>query len=198
MSLSARYIFFIDVFGDKLSIVRNSTCKNITFILDLEETSFFSSFHIWQILRKRHMCVLQRVYRHPRMRHMLSCKVIALSYALFSVRDSVSDLIAYGEFSGRATFDRGMTGRSSVKQTQIRIFLRREGRGMIKGRTEILWPGRTERFKKKEERGGRKREWSDVSLRHLDRGLATTHTYFTHMRGWEGGRVGEREKEGLM
>lgn len=66
---------------------------------------------------------------------MSSREVVALSYTLFSARDSVSDLIAYGRVSGRAVFDRRTAGRSSVKQTLIGIFLfgrRREGRGVVK------------------------------------------------------------------
>lgn len=55
-----------------------------------------------------------------------AAKLLLLPIHYSSARDSVSDLIALRRVSGGAAFDRGTAGRSSVKQTQIGIFLRRE------------------------------------------------------------------------
>lgn len=88
------------------------------------------------------MRVLCNVYIDmPSVRRVSSREVVALSHALFSARDSVSDLIARtASFWKRAAFDRGTAGRSGVKQTQIEILLRRgaeRGEGWQKAGLEI-------------------------------------------------------------
>lgn len=112
-------------------------------------------------------------HKRPRRRRASSREVVALSlyYCIIQRSRLGFRFDCVRRVSGRAVFDRGTAGRSSVKQTLIGIFLwqtPRRARGVVRDLGELKY------LRRKQER---EREGVIVSLRYLDRGLATTHTH---------------------
>lgn len=166
-------------------------CKDVTFILDLAKKLLFPLLSAYSGFWGSVTCAFCNVYIDIRKCDACqAAKLLLLPIHYSSARDSVSDLIA---------FDREMAGRSSVKQTQIGIFLRggaERGEGWVKGRTEIRWLGKTGRFVRRKGGEGGEEAIGQFSPTFRSRAHDDAHIFYAHEnRGWanEGGREGGKE-----